>query len=176
MVQNHRDIAELVGAYPTCNHCNSKAVVRDAWASWDFIQREWVLKSVFDHFACDKCGSETTPVWKIDKEFRKKRIRRLNDALRKGQSDVGSIVVTSGIQALGPGFLLESNNAVIGFDAFTQDNDPHLEHDFGALEVAGEKLFFKIDYFDLAMRALSPDPANPAVTTRVMTVMLAGEY
>ncbi|MEQ8399699.1 MAG: DUF3768 domain-containing protein [Roseitalea porphyridii] len=52
----------------------------------------------------------------------------------------------------------------------------HHEHDFGALMVEGERLFFKIDYYDSTLTMGSSDPADPAVTCRVMTVMLASEY
>jgi len=36
--------------------------------------------------------------------------------------------------------------------------------------------FRKIDYYDRATEAGSPDPADPAVTTRVLTLMRADEY
>jgi hypothetical protein len=55
-------------------------------------------------------------------------------------------------------------------------NDPYDEHDFGSVTVAGHVVFFKIDYFDLDLRNHSPDPSEPAVTRRVMTLMLAEEY
>lgn len=62
------------------------------------------------------------------------------------------------------------------FDAFDAGNDPHGEHDFGAIEHDDFRYFFKIDYYDLACRYGSPDPTNPAVTVRVLTVMRADEY
>ena len=62
------------------------------------------------------------------------------------------------------------------FNAFTPDNDPHGEHDFGSVEHAGLKVFFKIDYYDKTLSAGSEDPSDPAQTTRVMTLMLAQEY
>ena len=62
------------------------------------------------------------------------------------------------------------------YDQFTADNDPWLEHDFGAFELEGEKLFWKIDAYDLSMTVGSPNPANDAVTVRVLTIMTAGEY
>jgi hypothetical protein len=96
--------------------------------------------------------------------------------LRTGESEDGMIVVTAGVRAMGSGFLEEATSAVAAFDVFDADNDPHGEHDFGALTVRGEKLFFKVDYFDLAMSAHSPDPSDPAVTRRVLTIMLASEY
>ena len=55
-------------------------------------------------------------------------------------------------------------------------NDPHKEHDFGSFEIAGRKFFFKLDYYDLAMEFGSEDPADPAKTMRVLTIMLAEEY
>jgi hypothetical protein len=37
-------------------------------------------------------------------------------------------------------------------------------------------VLFKIDAYDRAQRGRSPDPADPAVTHRVLTIMLADEY
>jgi hypothetical protein len=62
------------------------------------------------------------------------------------------------------------------FDKFDEDNDPHCEHDFGLIEDGDVRCFWKIDYYDLDMELMSPDPADPFVTTRVLTVMLAEEY
>jgi hypothetical protein len=50
------------------------------------------------------------------------------------------------------------------------------EHDCGRLEVEGYAVMFKIDYYDLDLRCASPDPADPNVTCRFMTLMLADEY
>ncbi|WP_292533133.1 DUF3768 domain-containing protein [Methylocystis sp.] len=62
------------------------------------------------------------------------------------------------------------------FDAFTQDNDPHGEHDFGSFELAGRTFFWKIDYYDPNLEFGSEDPGDPTKTTRVLTIMLADEY
>ena len=56
------------------------------------------------------------------------------------------------------------------FAAFSPDNDPYGEHDFGAIEWDSIRVFFKLDYYDRDMRFGSPDPADPAVTTRVLTI------
>jgi hypothetical protein len=42
--------------------------------------------------------------------------------------------------------------------------------------VASEALFWKIDYYDQSMQGLSPNPAKPELTVRVLTIMLASEY
>ena len=102
-------------------------------------------------------------------------ITTLNDGFRTTFAG-GSVFTTIGIQALGPDFVAEALGAVRSFSAFTQDNDPHHEHDFGSLTVQGEKLFWKIDAYDPSMKYGSEDPSNPKVTRRVLTVMLAGEY
>lgn len=65
---------------------------------------------------------------------------------------------------------------ITAFDAFSVDNDPWQEHDFGKIIHDGETVLFKIDYYDRAMKYGSPDPSDPKVTTRVMTVMTAEEY
>ncbi len=115
-----------------------------------------------------------------DHTRKRERIRELNDAFRKypwnGARALGRTVVTAGINANGPEFVLRVLNAVAGFNDFNADNDPHGEHDFGALELDGQKLFWKIDYYDAACHYGSEDPSDPTKTTRVLTVMLAEEY
>jgi hypothetical protein len=103
------------------------------------------------------------------------RVRALNDELRQhGQG--GIVVMTPGVAALGAEAVERLVTALTVFDDFCFENDPHEEHDFGALEVEGQTVFFKIDYFDLDLSGHSPDPADPAVTRRVLTIMLAEEY
>ena len=103
------------------------------------------------------------------------RIRALNDKLRRfGQG--GRIMITAGVQALGTKSVARVLAAVAAFDAFTGDNDPHGEHDCAILTVDGVKVLFKIDYYDRDLTYHSPDPSDPTVTERVMTVMLASEY
>jgi Protein of unknown function (DUF3768) len=53
---------------------------------------------------------------------------------------------------------------VMEHDEFTDDNDPHGEHDFGAFDHAGKLIFWKIDYYDPSMESGSEDPADPAKT------------
>ena len=103
------------------------------------------------------------------------RIRALNDDLRKNLA-TGMAVITPEIAALGQDAVERIVKTIAVFDEFCHANDPHEEHDFGSFDVEGETIFFKIDYFDSDLQYHSPDPADPAVTRRVITLMLASEY
>jgi hypothetical protein len=103
------------------------------------------------------------------------RIQQLNDEFRQRLTG-GIAVMTPGVAALGADAVNRIVKTVQVFDDFCRDNDPWQEHDFGAFDAEGEKIFFKIDYFDKDLRLHSPNPANPAVTKRVITLMLSSEY
>ena len=103
------------------------------------------------------------------------RIRELNDMLRTTGSG-GKTYLTRGLIEKGADFIAKATAAVQSFDAFTGDNDPWQEHDCAMLDVDGERVMFKIDYYDLDLEYGSPDPADPKITRRVLTLMLAEEY
>ncbi len=106
---------------------------------------------------------------------RAERIARLNDNLRKTGTG-GLITITRAVTQL-PGFdAFKLLVALAAFDSFDVDNDPHGERDFGDVEFAGHGLLWTIGYYDLDMRYASPDPADPAVTQRVLSVMLPEDY
>lgn len=84
--------------------------------------------------------------------------------------------MTAGVRSLSDDIQSWIVEAVQRFMGFTADNDPHGEHDFGVVTINRYKVFWKIDYYDLNMEYASDDPANPAVTKRVLTIMLAEEY
>src|SRR3546814_20115100 len=78
------------------------------------------------------------------------------------------------------------------FEAVDEDNDPHGEREFGTIyhiadgrwttgrprlrEDERERVFWKLDYYDRQMEFASDDAANPAITRRVLTIMLSDEY
>ena len=103
------------------------------------------------------------------------KIRELNDALRTLRGE-GRICVTAGIARLNAKEQAEIMRRVFTYVDFRPRNDPYGEHDFGMFDYAGMSIMWKIDYYDRACEMGSPDPADPAVTTRVLTVMLAEEY
>lgn len=110
----------------------------------------------------------------MDKE-KAGRIRMLNDRFRRSGLG-GDILITPGIQELGDEAMREIARQVMTFDGFDSDNDPHGEHDFGAFDHAGQRIFWKVDYYSLDKMSGSEDPSNPDITARVLTIMLALEY
>jgi Protein of unknown function (DUF3768) len=108
-------------------------------------------------------------------DTRTDRIRTLNDDLR--QDLLGGVaVMTPGIAALGQQAVERIVKTIAVYDDFCHSNDPHEEHDFGSFEADGQMIFFKIDYYDKTRTYHSPDPSDPSVTERVITIMLADEY
>jgi len=103
------------------------------------------------------------------------RVRALNDAFRRSFTG-GRVVVTAGVAALTDNTRSAVLAAVRAFDHFDADDDPHGQHDFGAVSVGGHQCFWKIDCYDRSLTAASPDPADPTSTPRVLTIMLAEEY
>ncbi|MEZ5846483.1 MAG: DUF3768 domain-containing protein [Geminicoccaceae bacterium] len=121
------------------------------------------------------------------------KIALLNDQCRSAMGIACSLFQTAGIAALSEGLQSRIREAVETYDAFDDDNDPWGEHDFGSFWIRGgaskeviydkkpdgggwKRVFWKIDYYDKAVRYGSPDPANPRVTTRLLTIVLAEEY
>jgi hypothetical protein len=117
------------------------------------------------------------------------QIARLNDRARQAMGLACVVVATEGFRALPVADQSRVRELVETFDAFTDGNDPYGERDFGAIyqDRDGcwtttrparpvETVFWKIDAYDRDLRFGSEDPANPTVTRRVLTFMLASEY
>lgn len=99
------------------------------------------------------------------------KIAQLNDAAR---SNAANYMATRGIMALDEVTISDIFVAVQDFSKFTEDNDPYGEHDFGSFTVAGNKVFWKIDYYQQDLSGWC-DPLDPDCR-RVLTIMLAEEY
>jgi hypothetical protein len=101
------------------------------------------------------------------------RIRELNDQSRQALTGC-RVLITPGVRAL------DATSAILAlvqqYSAFTPDSDPFGEHDLGSFRYTGETIFWKFDYYDLDLTMHSPDPADPDVTARVLTVLLGNEY
>ncbi len=108
-------------------------------------------------------------------EARAAQIAALNDECRRTFC-AGHVFVTDGVRHLGD---YNSRNALyqkIQHDVPVPGNDPYGERDFGSVTHAGTKVLWKIDCYDLNKEFHSPDPTDPSVTCRVLTIMRADEY
>lgn len=84
----------------------------------------------------------------------------------------GKILMTASVDALPDMVKAAALQRVATFSDFSEDNDPHGEHDFGSFNLCNRTFFWKIDYYDKELQFGSEDPANPEITTRV--ALLAG--
>lgn len=103
------------------------------------------------------------------------KIRDHNDAFRR-TFEGGEVLLTPGFQALPHSVIVPALQAIQAFDGFDGDNDPYGTHEFGSVNVGGQKVWFKIDAYDENLEYGSPDPSDPDVTRRVMTILLPEEY
>lgn len=121
----------------------------------------------------DNCVRSTAP--DLASLTATERNRALNDRLRRTGIG-GRTMITQGVDALPLPMLASVLSMVRDYNDFKPGDDPYGEHDFGTVEADGVIMFWKIDYYDINLHHGSPDPADPAVTTRVLTIMLAEEY
>ncbi|MGJ8590059.1 MAG: DUF3768 domain-containing protein [Yoonia sp.] len=90
----------------------------------------------------------------------------------------GRMHVTRSLMEAEDGFMDEAVKTTGEFEVFEPENDPDGCHDFGALDIRGQKVFWKIDLYkagsDFRYDAEAPD--NPATTMRVLTIMMASDW
>jgi uncharacterized protein DUF3768 len=103
------------------------------------------------------------------------RIRALNDELRQHLLG-GGAVITTGIAELGAEAVKRLLNTIAAYDDFHHANDPYEEHDAGVFDFDGISVMFKIEYYDTTLTFHSPNPADPSVTERIITIMRTDEY
>ena len=120
------------------------------------------------------------------------RIARLNDLARRAMGVACTAVATVGFRSLSASDQSSVRELIETYDAFDEDNDPHGERDFGTIyqlangrwtterprlrEDERERVFWKLDYYDCDLQFGREDAANPAITRRVLTIMLSDEY
>ena len=122
----------------------------------------------------------------IKNEARSVCIAEQNDKFRKHVIDFfgapptvipGMMVKTQSVADMNIVNLAQLLAEIVTYDAFSEESDTYGEHDFGSVEIDGDTFFWKIDYYaDDSLTYGSEDPADPAKTYRVLTVMLASEY
>ena len=83
-------------------------------------------------------------------------------------------MVTPGIVALGCVAHARIVTAVKDY-SFPDAIEPWNQHNWGVLHVDRRKIIFRVDTYDLTRARHSPDPTDPTVTERVLTIMLANE-
>lgn len=105
-------------------------------------------------------------------------IANANDMFRKTfHPMMGDVMITRGVAELPEMEQRQLMILVQSFDVFTEDNDPHKERDFGQIDFGGTKYFWKMDLYDRETKSVyTPDPTNPNLTWRVLTIMHAFEY
>ncbi len=103
------------------------------------------------------------------------RVRELNDAFRSSMIG-GRVMLTAGVNNLDARTQTMLLHRVAKFSDFRKENDLYGEHDFGKIDIEGESYYWNIDGYDKSLEFGSPDPSDPAVTTRVLTIMRADEY
>lgn len=112
---------------------------------------------------------------------RAEQIAKLNDRARSGFDPSARIMFTRGcLDAFcsgdTPSGLVAQAELIKTMRRHRFEEDTYGERDFGAFTFRGERVFFKIDYFDLNLEYGSEDPADASITARVVTIMLASEY
>ena len=102
-------------------------------------------------------------------------IATLNDNFRKSFIG-GEVLLSAGIAAMSSEDKANIISMVQNFNDFNDDNDVYGEHDFFSIDYKGNKIFAKIDYYDLNYEFMSENPANPDITNRVLTILLSCEF
>ena len=102
-------------------------------------------------------------------------IATLNDKFRKSFIG-GEVLLSAGIAAMSSEDKVNIVALVQNFNDFNEGNNPYSENDFGTFDYKGEKILWKIDYYDLNNKYHSEDPSNPDITNRILTIMTVYEY
>jgi hypothetical protein len=115
------------------------------------------------------------------------RIAAQNDAFRAhacggvpyppGGALRGCLLCTAAVAAEGYAFAAACRAAVAAQTEFLEEDDPDGLHDFGAVEVLGRRVWWKIDlYADESLAWGSEHPDDPERTVRVLTILFPEDW
>lgn len=122
--------------------------------------------------------SDKTPL-QIERELKIKAIAEQNDYFRQQPPEsegFGRWLCSGSVNAQGLEFVLECFRAVKAYDVFTKENDPFGSHEMGFMEVQGQKVWWKIDLYNLAYDGGATMPTSLADTRRVLTVFFPSDH
>ena len=89
----------------------------------------------------------------------------------------GRVFATAAVAARGRPFVLSCLRAVAGVTDFPPEDDPDGLRDFGAVEVEGARVWWKIDFYsDDRLEWGSERPDDPARTYRVLTILFPEDW
>lgn len=124
----------------------------------------------------ETCAADTARIAAQNDAFR----RRVCLGIPHGEGDPelgGQLVCTAAVNAVGIGFLQGCLERIGRLDHFPPDSDPDGRHDFGAVEVFGTTVWFKLDLYDAQDRSRGSEaPEDPARTWRVLTVLFPSDW
>lgn len=110
----------------------------------------------------------------ISKSDYLEKIRALNDNFRLSGRG-GIIVMSICVQSLSLKLKDKIFHKIVEYEFSEDDKYDDFEHDMGFFEVGSLSVVWKIDCLDLGLVYYSPNPLDPKVTCRVLTVMLTSE-
>lgn len=105
----------------------------------------------------------------------RRRVRELNDRLRTAgpERPVDLIVFAGALAREDIPVRVAALALVRRFDDFARAHDTH---DYGEVVLRRRRVVFKIDYYNIDATEPSPDPSDPEVTRRVLTIAYANDY
>lgn len=88
----------------------------------------------------------------------------------------GQLVCTAAVDARGPLFV-QTCRRTTGFHTdFPPESDTHGLHEFGAFQICGTNVWWKIDCYDRSYEWGSEDPGDPSQTARVLTILFPSDW
>lgn len=106
------------------------------------------------------------------------QVAELNDRFRKGDFSLGMLSMSPKVEALSnqeKQTLLQAVGKVDNFIETKATNSSKL-HEFGLVTHHETEYIWEIDYCDKQLKSISPNPADPNCTSRILTLMRIDEF